>query len=162
MSVIRTVVADHIVPLQIALIQAQLAQDAESKAFAKYSQPGFPYWTNQIALQTVERPSADIRIYTYRVTMRLFLGKVTEGYEGDLESDAIDVLDEAAAYFEARPRLTLATGSSPRYLHARGCTLANGEVAIFGAAPGTEGGDQKFGVTLRLDVPIQKPNRVLG
>lgn len=162
MSDIRTIVADHIVPLQETLTKDLLGKETAALPFAAYFQPGFPYWTNQVALQSVERPSGDIRIYVYRITMRLFLGKLTEGYEGDIETDCIDLLHESTAYFEARPRLTLPNGTSARYLHSRGCTVANGEVAIFGNPPTEGGGDQKFGVNVRLDVPVQKPNVVIG
>lgn len=135
---------------RIVELQELAVPNAAAKPFGVYTSPSFPYWTNQVAIQTITRTSSNRALYTYNVTMRLYLGNLTEGYDGDLELKAVDYLESVSAFFEPRSRLQ--TPTYPLPLDALGQHLVAvlpGRVAQFG-----EPSAPQLGVLIPLEVPI--------
>lgn len=77
--------------------------------YAPYAQPELPYWTNAFINTAidVDAPGSeifDLRVYTIR--MNYIVAHITEGYDGEIEDTAQDVVPLVLDFFAGRPLLT--------------------------------------------------------
>ena len=73
--------------------------------FLFISQGTTPYWVNFIRGPQVDDDSEGYDVYTYDVLMRLIIGHVTEGADGEPEGDLYTYIPQVIEYFRARPLL---------------------------------------------------------
>jgi hypothetical protein len=93
---------------------------AVAKPFALYEQAAFPYFTLRIGETTFADMDEDRETRTYTVVIRLVIGHVTEGYEGDLETALYDYIVAVEDAFANRRGLQSPTYSAGmRYLNPR-------------------------------------------
>lgn len=144
---------------RLVLLEGELYPDVPAKPFPAYFQSGYPYITHQAGIQSIERPSSDVRVYVYRVTIRLFRGTFTEGYEGDIQVQCMEDAEQMVSFFEARPRLSY-QGQMLAKLAARGCTGISGQASVVPADEVTA--VHRWAAVVNLDVPISVKHTVIG
>lgn len=109
---------------RIVEMQETLIAGSQAVRVALYSQPGEPFWTNNVSIERVEDSGASIITIIYNVTMVLQRGKLTEQFDTEQEADLQDEIESAAVYFAERRYLQTATVTTrlPE-IAGRGCTL---------------------------------------
>lgn len=81
------------------------ALNFDSVPFFIYTQGTLPYWTNRVGPITVGGDSEDFDLHTYDILMRLIIGHVTEGVQGERESDLYSYIPRIIDYFNSRALL---------------------------------------------------------
>lgn len=108
---------DRIAEMQVeALAAFQTAAGLNqlvAKTFWPYQQEGFPYMFNRISDHDVLREgseeyniSEDIIVDVYAVDMRLVVGHIKEGYEGERQEDIYEFIPLLLEFFDENQLLT--------------------------------------------------------
>lgn len=75
-------------------------------------QPTYPYFTNRLGQITVDDDGEDYDVYTVNVQMRLLIGQMTEGYDGEVENRLQLYIPQIITYFNERELLQSTTFTS--------------------------------------------------
>lgn len=97
---------DRVVALERACMRAlntPVNVDATKQFFRPYT--GTVLFTNRLAPLTIESESEDIDLITIDLKMRLIIGHITQGYEGDNEANLYTYIPHVLEYFNERPLL---------------------------------------------------------
>jgi hypothetical protein len=89
---------ERVAALQIEAA-AFISVTTEAKPFFIHTQEAFPYFVNRISNDDVTFDSEDFDRDTETVIMRLVIGHITEGYEGQPESVLYNLLPAIKLYF---------------------------------------------------------------
>lgn len=92
--------------LQIeAMLHQSTPVTADAKPYFLHTQEAFPYFTNRIGGDEIDSDSQDFDRDTITVTMRLVIGHVTEGYQGEPETNLYTWMPVIKEYFNERELL---------------------------------------------------------
>jgi hypothetical protein len=80
--------------------------EADAVPYFPYQQEAAPYFSNRITNHEVTYESDDIVTDTFTITMRLVIGHLEEGYDGELASDMYEYIPAVIAFFDSNPFLT--------------------------------------------------------
>jgi len=103
-----TEVKARLVEIQIE-VMTSLGEDCDAKAYFNHTQEDFPYWTNRIGPITTESEIEDFEDDTYTFIMRLVIGHLTEGYDGEVEVNLDTWIPVIIKYFNEREWLNTET-----------------------------------------------------
>jgi hypothetical protein len=134
-------------------MQEDVVAGADAVPVSFYAQEQPVYWTNSITGFTVERVTENIDIITYRITMRLVLALVTEGFSTEAEQKMQLWLPYILSYFATRRQLkrTSADSAVP-FLDPRGAVISGG--AVRGDIQNSGIGQLMFGIDFSIEVPM--------
>lgn len=111
----------------------------------------WPIWMNVFGGHVRDNTASGQYTYTFTIGMRLVIGSVTSGYDGQVQRAAMyDYLPKAIAYFEEHKSLVYEDGQrSPDGLSIRGVVVGQSTgFSVFGADT------QLLGFELPLALPI--------
>lgn len=77
----------------------------DSVPFLFHVQGTYPFWTNRVDRISVDGDSEDFELYGYDIIMRLVIAHITEGVEGERESDLYSYIPAVIEYFNSRALL---------------------------------------------------------
>lgn len=134
-------------------MQKDVVPDADAVPVSFYAQEQPTYWTNTITGGTLERETQDIDVMTYRITMRLVLALVTEGFNTEAEQKLHLWLPSILAYFGRRRQLKRTSADAAvAYLHPRGAAIT--DVQVRDDIQNSGIGQSMFGLDLTIEVPM--------
>lgn len=87
----------------LASLSPPVTADAVDRFF--HTQSTYPYFVNRLGAITIEGDSEDLDVYTINVQMRLLIGHITEGYEGEVENRLQVYIPQVISYFNERQLL---------------------------------------------------------
>lgn len=141
-------------------MQEDVVAGADAVPVSFYAQEQPVYWTNKITSGTLERETQDIDVITYRITMRLVLALVTEGFNTDAEQKLHLWLPAILAYFARRRQLKRTSADSAvSYLHPRGAAITDFQVRDDIQNSGI--GQLMFGIDFTIEVPMYQTTEQL-
>lgn len=94
-----------------ALAEISVTADAVPRFI--HSQESFPYFINRIGNVPIASDSQDFDTVTIPVEMRLIVGNLTAGYDGEMETRLYTYIPQVKRYFHERELLTSATYTTP-------------------------------------------------
>ena len=117
----------RVVEIQIE-VMGDLGETCDAKAYFNHTQEGFPYWTNRMGPVVTESEIEDFEEDTYIFIMRLVIGHLTEGYEGEVEANLATWIPTIITYFNEREWLNTETTytAATRYLELARVTSCTG------------------------------------
>lgn len=92
---------------------ASVSPDVDGVTYFPYQQEAFPYWTNRMTGVTPDYLAQEIAHYPFRITGRLVMGHITEGYEGELLERAYLYIPAITSYFKDRPGMNSIAHPTP-------------------------------------------------
>lgn len=159
-----SVAMDRIAGMQIeaaAALQTTAGQNQlVAKTFWPYQQESFPYMFNRISAHEVVRDasdtyniSEDIVADVYTVAMRLVVGHLTEGYEGERQEDIYEFIPLLLDFFDENQLLTTTASPTPLdFIAANGAIITGGTGLSAFSNSGV--GAMQLGWELNLELPI--------
>lgn len=95
---------DRVAALEIeALNSISVAVDAVDRFF--YTQGSYPYFVNRLGTIAVDDDGEDLDVYVVEVRMRLIIGHLTEGYDGEIENVLQQYIPVVIEWFNERELL---------------------------------------------------------
>lgn len=91
----------------LAALSPSVVANAVDRFF--HVQPTYPYFVNRLGAMTIDDDSEDLDVYAVIVKMRLIIGHVTEGYEGEVENRLQLYIPQVITYFNERELLQSGT-----------------------------------------------------
>lgn len=110
MSIDAQALMDRVAALEteaMAVLSTPVTAEATDHFF--YVQGSTPYFVNRLGEIVVEGDSEDFDLYTYDVVMRLIIGQITQGYQGEPENQLQTYIPQIIRYFNERELLQSVT-----------------------------------------------------
>lgn len=110
MTIDMQALMDRIAALETEALAA-LSPSVEANAVDRFFhvQATYPFFVNRLGAITVDDDSEDFDVYTVNVQMRLLIGHLTEGYNGEVENRLQLYIPQIISYFNSRELLQSAT-----------------------------------------------------
>ena len=99
--------------------------------YIAYVQDTFPYWTNGMGRTPAPDGPDDATRYDLTVTMRLVIGHLTAGYEGENQEAAWVIAPTVLRYFRRYRFLQLPGQARILHLAPTGCTISSPRGLVF-------------------------------
>lgn len=142
---------------RVVAMQKEALPGSDSKPFWPYQQETFPYWTNRLGSTAIGDRQAgnsgaeDIEQRSYTVLMRLVVGHITSGYEGERQDELYEWIVDIEDFFMENPMLTSALfPTEPDFLAYESELTSHTGLVIFANAGVFA---QQLGVEFSLTVP---------
>ena len=91
----------------LAALSPSVSANAVDRFF--HTQAAYPYFVNRLGAISIDADSEDFDVYTVNVQMRLLIGHITEGYEGEVENRLQLYIPQVITYFNEHEELQSAT-----------------------------------------------------
>jgi hypothetical protein len=106
MTIDMQALMDRVAALEIEALAA-LTPTVDANAVDRFFhvQATYPFFVNRLGAITVDDDSEDLDVYVVNVQMRLLIGKITEGYEGEVENRLQVYIPQIITYFNERELL---------------------------------------------------------
>ena len=94
---------DRIAALETEALAA-LTPAVEANAVDRFFhvQATYPFFVNRLGAMTIDDDSEDLDLYVVNVQMRLLIGKITEGYDGEVENRLQLYIPQVINYVNSR------------------------------------------------------------
>ena len=144
-------VKPRLVEIQIE-VMASLAVTCDAKPYFNHTQEAFPYWTNRTGPVVTESDIEDFEEDTYSFIMRLVIGHLTEGYDGEVEVNLDTWIPVIIKYFNEREWLNTETTYpvATRYLELARITSCTGLRYFQSGGTGTTQVGTEFTLTCKF------------
>lgn len=148
-------VLNALVAIQREIPTSPLANKAVPQAF--YTQTVFPFWTNRIiSFRLMPGKSQELFAYRYRIGMTYIRAFLTEGVNGQAETELYKDIPIIADWFGGTPQLqSVAVPQSPRYMDPEGAYLTDATVFLGQMHSGI--GQTIIGADFVIEVPLTIP-----
>ena len=110
MSIDMQAIMDRVAALEteaLATLSPSVQADAVDRFF--HVQATYPFFVNRLGAMTIDGDSEDLDLYVVNVQMRLLIGKLTEGYEGEVENRLQLYIPQVITYMNERELLQSTT-----------------------------------------------------